>query len=343
MRPKYQFSIIINNNLTNNSAASKAVLDCRSLFSYKGYEDFSIYVPDSSNKAKYFTSILNQLFKVFIRIDKRALIGVQYPILNNVFKYFIKLAKLKSASIFCIIHDIETLRLGGKDKLQVSKEISNLNYYDCLIVHNDIMLRWLKERGVSTKMISLNLFDYLIRDCTLINNSDQLTYSIAFAGNLSKSTFIYKLEEIKHWHFNVFGPNYLQEKPAQKNVRWMGEFKPDEVVFELKGSFGLIWDGESINECDEVLGNYLKYNNPHKFSLYLAAGLPVIAPENAAIALFIKQYEVGILIKNLKDLESLNISGNEYLRLRENCKKLQKQVAEGFFFTQALEKVENTI
>ena len=41
-----------------------------------------------------------------------------------------------------------------------------------------------------------------------------------------------------------------------------------------------MWDGPSPDTCAGVYGAYLRYNNPHKTSLYLAAGL---YPRNAGI------------------------------------------------------------
>jgi hypothetical protein len=343
-RQKYQFSIIINNETTNNSAATKAVLDCRKLFTSKGYQDYTLYFSDNSSKVKYSLYLVKEISGFLFRIKKGSIVGVQYPILNNVFKYFIKIAKLKNISFFCVIHDIESLRLGGKDTMLVAREAANFNHYDCLIVHNTAMLHWLKDKGVITKMIPLTLFDYLADENILQHNKNEaFSYSIVFAGNLAKSAFVYQLSKIPEWQFHLYGPNFSSEKAHQSNVKWQGEFAPDEVVFKLEGSFGLIWDGDSVNGCDEIFGNYLQYNNPHKLSLYLAAGIPVIAPVHSAIAKLIKEHAIGILIESLYDLKNLRISKGEYEILKNNCKDLQRKVITGSFFAKALETVESEI
>lgn len=343
-RNKYQFSIIINNKSTNNSAATKAVLDCRNIFTSKGYQDYTLYFSDTSSKFKYSLSLVKEIGKFLFRIKKGSIVGVQYPLLNNVFKYFIRLARLKNIRFFCIVHDIESLRLGGKEADLVAREAGNFNYYDCMIVHNTSMLYWLKDKGVTTKLIPLTLFDYLA-DNTIIPHAknEQFTNSIVFAGNLSKSSFVYKLSEIPSWTFNLYGPNFSSQKALQSNVKWLGEFTPEEVVFNVKGSFGLIWDGDSVSCCDEIFGNYLQYNNPHKLSLYLAAGLPVIAPAHSAIAELIKEHKIGLLIESLYDLVDVRINKEEYDVFKNNCKDLQQKVITGSFFTQALETVESEI
>ena len=59
----------------------------------------------------------------------------------------------------------------------------------------------------------------------------------------------------------------------------------EDIVQE--GNLGLIWDGAS-DSSDEDIGmkNYTRYNNPHKLSCYMAAGLPVIVWEKSAISKF---------------------------------------------------------
>lgn len=61
---------------------------------------------------------------------------------------------------------------------------------------------------------------------------------------------------------------------------WHGSFKPEESPEHLQG----VWDGDSVDTCAGNTGAYLRYNNPHKTSLYLACGMPVIVWKEAAIA-----------------------------------------------------------
>ncbi|MEJ7682690.1 MAG: hypothetical protein WKG06_33500 [Segetibacter sp.] len=136
---------------------------------------------------------------------------------------------------------------------------------------------------------------------------------IAFAGHLAKSTFVYDLGNIKNWKFNIYGGEFDSQRNKNINTTWKGEFSPDEVVYHLEGSFGLVWDGADANDIrSNRFGDYMRYNNPFKFSLYLAAGLPVIAPASAAIAKTIEKYNLGFLINSLADLNNIVISDSEY-------------------------------
>ena len=334
---KYQFCIRFN-NIDVNSAASKAVLDCNKLFSEQGYKDYTITVGDNSNRFIYYTILARQLLSFFFAVKSKSVIGIQYPLLsiNNVFKYFIKIARLKGVRFFCIIHDLESLRTGGKDPVLIKKEIMNLNCYDHLIVHNDFMMEWLTKAGVTKRMISLELFDYLSDDFNTDKDRD-VKGNIVYAGNLSKSKFVYRLPELDKKHFNVYGPNFNAGLLRDiTNVTWAGEYSPEEIPKQLKGSFGLIWDGQHIEVCDEVLGNYLRYNNPHKCSLYIAAGLPVIAPEQSAIGAFIKKHKIGYLITTLADLQTMNMDNETYCSMKDNVIQLREKVINGAFFRQAL-------
>jgi len=338
---KYQFCIRFD-QVDVNSAASKAVLDCNRIFSANGYRDYTFTVGNNSKKPAYYYFLLKELIRFFLAVKKGSIIGIQYPLLsiNGVFKYFIKALKLKGATFFCVIHDLESLRTGGKDQKQISEEIENLNAYDYVIVHNTYMEKWLREAGLNKPMVPLVLFDYLADDFPVFTN--KYGDCIVYAGNLSKSQFIYALPQVKTKCFKVYGPGL---QPAQlaagTNVSWGGEFSPGQVVKELRGSFGLIWDGNSINACDDVLGNYLRYNNPHKFSLYIAAGLPVIAPHDSAIGIFIKQFNVGLLIHNLHDLAALTVTEEQYQQMAANIRSIRKDLLKGEYFNRAIKTVEN--
>ncbi|MXV16702.1 hypothetical protein [Hufsiella ginkgonis] len=339
---KYQFCIRFK-DIDVNSAASKAVLDCNRIFSECGYQDYTLTVNDNSGKLKYYLFLLRQLSVFFFSIKRKSIVSIQYPLLsiNAVFKYFIKATRLKRVRFFCIVHDLESLRSGGTDDKLIAEEVRNLNCYDTLIVHNEHMINWLTVHGVTVKMISLKLFDYLSADF-ISNGRADAAGSIVFAGNLAKSRFIYSLPQVKNKQFDLYGPGFLPDgSQVNKNLAWKGLYGPEQIQKELMGSFGLIWDGTHIDRCDEILGNYLLYNNPHKCSLYIAAGLPVIAPKSSAIGSFIKREDIGVLVDSLHELESLTIDDDRYHTMKRNVLRIRSKVITGGFFSDALKSIEN--
>jgi hypothetical protein len=340
---KYQFTIYTAKNRHANSASTKAVNDCTTLFSKFGYKNYNLLIAENTRVLFRYLTIAKKLWTFYNQLQNGSLVAIQYPMLNNVFPYFIKVARLKRVKFFCIIHDIESLRAGGQNKKLVKREIENLNYYNCLIVHNETMLKWLITQGITTAMIPLHVFDYLLKIEDEKSNNHLLAHSIVFAGNLEKSNFLYSLREIRTWNFNIYGPNFREKENTSLNVVWRGQYSPDKIVYNLEGNFGLIWDGDRIDRCDSALGNYLKYNNPHKFSLYLAAGLPVIAPRNSAIGKIITDLQIGILIDDLRDLDNLQVNEHYYKMLQKNCNEIRNKLISGQFFREAVEKAERQL
>jgi glycosyltransferase involved in cell wall biosynthesis len=342
---KYQFHISFNNKL--NTAASKAVQDCKSILSEAGYADYSIddiRLTDSWFRLK----LLFRAFNFFLTLKTGAVVAVQYPLTsgNKFFRLFIKAARLRGVKFFCIVHDLEDLRFQTADDDKPGNDIQLLNDYDYVIVHNEVMQGWLKKNGLITPMIILHAFDYLAILNTPHNENDNPANlnTIAFAGNLSKSKFVYALNIIDKWSFNLYGPNYLPERASLvKNICWHGTLSPDELLTNIKGAFGLVWDGDYIDRLDTGFGNYLKFNYPHKLSLYLAAGLPVIAPRASAISGFIIEHRIGILFDNLTDLQGLDISDENYRQLKDNVSAISPKLRAGKYFSTAVAAVETAL
>lgn len=111
----------------------------------------------------------------------------------------------------------------------------------------------------------------------------------------------------------------------------------------IQGQFGLVWDGDSIETCSGNTGNYLRYNNPHKTSLYLAAGIPVLIWKEAAIAKFVQEHNAGILIDNLQEIEEVfNSTTQEKLEeMQRNAKEVGLKLRDGYYFKRAIEKCLN--
>ena len=138
---------------------------------------------------------------------------------------------------------------------------------------------------------------------------------------------------------NVYGNKFEQDKACEA-ICYKGSFKPDELPGILEGHFGLVWDGVSEESCVGNTGEYLKYNDPHKTSLYIASGIPVIVWQQAAIADFIIKNKIGITVESLHDVEKAinSISQQDYDLMRRNAKSLGNKLRSGYFTKKALSK-----
>ena len=212
-----------------------------------------------------------------------------------------------------------------------------------VISHNEKMTEWLKNNGCNSKIINLEIFDYLINDNTITNirNTD-----IVFAGNLdkNKSKFIYKLIKNNNLNFsmNLYGPNF-ESDINNKNIKYCGKYSPEDLVKNVEGKFGLIWDGEELDLCSGYTGEYTKYNNPHKLSLYVVSELPIICWDKMAISKFVNENKIGISIGSLEELNNIDITQEDYSIMVRNVVKIKEKIKNGEFIKTALQRVDDYI
>lgn len=268
---------------------------------------------------------------------------IQYPfndtkVYNNL---IINLLKIKKCRCILLLHDIGSLRFRLSSN-EIKKEIDYINKFNIVIAHNKKMEQWLEKNRIKRKIINLELFDYKVD--SYFEKQTYLENSIVFAGNLSenKSGFIYrfKKENVKDFKINLYGVG-IEENRLLQNMNYLGKYDASDLPNKLKGKYGLLWDGPSVEECIGDFGEYLKYNNPHKFSLYLASDLPVIVWEKAAIADFVIKNNIGITINSLENISSIlnDIGDEEYSIMRLNASKIGKKVRSGEYVKNALDKI----
>ena len=178
----------------------------------------------------------------------------------------------------------------------------------------------------------MNIFDYLTKDTVAGRKAGEKT-EVVIAGNLKreKAGYVYRLNEVEgEIQFRLYGPNYDGETQG-KNVKYCGQYKPEELPEKLEGGFGLVWDGDDLGACTGVFGEYMKYNNPHKTSLYLASGLPVIIWEKAAMAKYIEKNNLGIAVREMNEipLKLKSLSEEDYRIMKSNVEIVGKQLCQG--------------
>ncbi|MES1219868.1 MAG: hypothetical protein ABUT20_30485 [Bacteroidota bacterium] len=239
-----------------------------------------------------------------------------------------------------MIGDIEGLR--DNDQALLAAETKEFKSYNYFIVHNQRMADWLKKITPHCTLTNIDFFDYLVNSVT---TERKLLPEIAFAGNLKKSSFLSELHLLSgkkpELHFILYGPGITEEIKSYQNVTYFGIFKPYEMPSKIEGSFGLIWDGVSIDTCSGSYGDYLRINTQHKLSLYIVSGLPVIVWEEAATAAFVKQYKIGITIKSLYEISDKikSISFADYVTMRKNMMPIADKIRRGFYLSNALENL----
>lgn len=343
------------NSKNNKNAGSKARLDANDILQNLGFQPIVLDDVFHSGGESLFTSIKEHIYKYFILIKKLSILKdsdelvIQFPMVNHsvLFYFIIRRLVKRNVLVTLLVHDIELLRMAMLNNIKLRRklriyleELSVIKYADRIIVHNSRMREFLfKKYNLSTsKLVELDIFDYLIPEGSKSLNVDK-DLPIIIAGNLSPDKAGYVQNLPSNIAFNLYGVGY-NENISRSNIFYKGSFLPDDLIKNLSGSFGLVWDGESIDTCSGVYGNYLRYNNSHKASLYLAAGYPVIVWGQSALSMFVNKYQCGLSVESLNELKNKvnNLSYEEYKALKENAAFLSEKLKSGFFLERALAK-----
>lgn len=336
-----------------NHAGSKAIEDVYSFACQMDYQP--LYIRQRAEDTGAIRLIQNQLgflfdwLKVLFRVEKNSVILLQNPFKRKHLGRFtlLKLTKkLKKCKIISLIHDVEELRMSCYRDFSTTEFQFMKKNSDYFIVHNDIMKEYFISRGFKEEsLVSLEIFDYA-RSKSLASGKER-SADIVIAGNLEKqkSPYVYALKNLKNkLKINLYGPNF-EEDITDENINYKGSFPSDSVPDIIDGKFGLVWDGDTLDTCSGETGNYLRYNNPHKTSLYLLSGLPVIIWKQAAMASFIEEQKLGLTIETLEEIRNKidALSNEEYNEILENTKEISKKLADGYHLKKAISSCEERI
>lgn len=346
MSHRYQLVEEIRNDA---GASNKARGDIVKIAQEYQFQPLFIKTQISSNhiiKAINKLVFLIKLLYILSSIEKGSCLLIQLPILNvakRAHKLICTLKLKHNISIISIIHDINDLR----DNISST---NNSSFYDLLkvsdavISHNEMMTVYLMGKGIDkSKIVDLEIFDYLSN-----NENKEISYStcLTIAGNLDteKVGYIQLIRKINNVDFILYGPNYREQTEAT-NITYKGVVKSEKLPTILDTGFGLIWDGNSLETCNGPFGEYLRYNNPHKLSLYLASGIPVAIWSHAAESSFVKKYNLGFTFDSLSDIgDVLNgITRKEYMEYVDNVRIIRNMITRGEFARRAIRDAVNKI
>lgn len=323
-----------------NNAGPKAKEDIEKILKKSGFEIVSkrINIHSKFSKLGAYLFTIPRIFSKKQFFDE---IYFQYPTYSSfLMKKLVKTLRRHCRKLIFIIHDIESLRIFVNDDDYWFSESQLLKEADALIVHNDQMKKWLIQKGINIPMVSLKIFDYL---SNYQPKSDfSFTKSVCFAGNLSKAEFLSELC-LNNTTLSVYGPN--PTKNYGRGIKYEGQYSPDVLPNYLTQSFGLVWDGTSTLTCDGKFGNYMQYNNPHKVSLYLSCGIPVVIWKKAALASFIVDNCLGIAVDNLEEMDRLisQMSYNDYEIYKKNALRISKQLRNGNYIQEAIVNIQKVL
>lgn len=314
-------------------------VDAEKIFLSRGYR--AIEFPgtfDFTGRSKW--KRWRYLISTFFKLGSHDLVIFQFPLYARIHELLITLLRLKGVPIICLILDIDGMRDGNKKLL--NKELKAFRRFRLFIVHNERMQQWLQPIVPKATIAQVQFFDFLT---TPVHQHRSKNNHIIIAGDLHKTTFIEKLGQLPLLSFSIYGAGYPERNTVPENTSYKGVFRPHELVQHIQGAFGLVWYGAEIDSFAGNYGHYLTLITPHKLSLFIMAGIPVIVPATSASAILVKQYGIGCTIEKLSDIEGVigNISDQEYQAMVENMRPLATQLSHGGFLTKALDQLEQTL
>ena len=321
---QYVIDFVLSKQLT---AGPKAREDVNQILAGMGYETILL----SYSRRTPVQSLLS-IFSVFFRVSYGSKVLIQYPIGRIVpTSIVIILLKIKRCRITLLVHDLESLRRSGHLS---SKEMYSINSADKVIVHTLAMKQLLVQSGMTVRDVRiLNVFDYLI-DYERVDGLNRENV-VVFVGNLVKAPCVLLFDKCGIL-FHLYGAK--DPRVNDNKVIYKGKFQSNDMR-PIEGDWGLVWDGESVETCSGVLGEYLRYNAPHKLSLYLSAGLPVIVWSQSAEKDFVVNNGLGIAVDNLMSLGKVLdcITDLQYVEMKKNVRALGAMIHQGDMLKKTLE------
>lgn len=324
-------------------ATRQAKSDIATIAQQTGYQVTNIFRYIDTNETAQ--AKLARIDGITAAIAAGDVVVYQYPSLNSpTFEdYFLNRMHERHIKVICLIHDVFAFR--EPNRLKEFDEIGYFNRADVLIVHNRIMGAALRDLGVTTPMVCQPLLDSL--DSThepdrYLSTPDNFSRSVVFAGNLIKFT------SLGDWHYQtpitVFGfahDDLVAKLNADPKVDYRGRRWQWDLVQELPRMFGLAWDSNGIY----AYNTYTQYNHPHKVSMYLAHGLPVIVWKKAAVANFIVANHLGLALDSLDDLDAAiaNVTDEQISDLLAHVNRFGALIRDGWFTRQALLAAEQLL
>lgn len=327
-----------------NDAGMKARLDIEHTMNKIGFQPAGKYRTISKNKILHFFRTILFIIRIPTCLQKDDILIIQYP--TKYYDLVCKLSHLCGAKIITLIHDMVCFR---QKHISIKKEISRLNQTDALISHNPNYCNWIINHGFvgynnKKILISLDIFDFLSNVKGSNKKEFCFTHTIVYAGQLAfrKNRFLYNWgNHIDNYTVNVYGKGFEKSNAVNsEKFNTKGFMIPDKLISLAEGDFGLVWDGDSIDCCSGNWGEYLKINAPHKISLYLRCGLPIIIWKEAAMAQFIEKNGIGICIGSLCEINDIykNLTQNEYKTMCDNVQHVSHLLSEGHYFTKAIQE-----
>lgn len=333
----------ISHNFRNfTSAGNQAKSDVEKIMESMGFRNIGLRRSCHRGKIIHFLRNLGSVVKASMLMRRGDVLFLQYP-LKKYFTAVCRIARLRGVKVVALVHDLGCCR---RKALTVEKEVARLNCADYVIATNPVMAERLGQMGVKSMIGSLDMWDNLSTPAsepatnTNVAGHDDKVH-IAYAGSINrrKNSFLFAVGNVvDRCVIDIYGSGFAgaQVEAPEKFVDH-GFVRAEDLIGSMSGDYGLVWDGDSIDACTGDFGEYLALNTPHKLSLYVRAGVPVIIWSGAAMARFVKDNNIGLCVDSLRDVDGAvaAVSSAKYAAMKSNVENMSRNLQHGFYFRRA--------
>lgn len=124
-------------------------------------------------------------------------------------------------------------------------------------------------------------------------------------------------------------------------ITYGGAFQADDLIDHMNGSYGLLWDGPSPDTCAGPYGSYMRVNTPHRISLFLACGIPVIVWDQSAMAPLVLEHGIGFAVSGVGEISEkrMEISAEQYSEMAKKAWLMGARLRRGENTASILEQI----
>ena len=338
---KRRFLLVSRSGGEKPPTEQKARQDVQRIAQDMGYAVLESAVRDRGGKwwqqALMYAQAVLEWGRLFFKLHHGDLLLVQYPWFPlkaaPVARYALHFLQWKGAKVAAYVHDLLSLmELDNAPARWSDQEL--LPRFDRVIVHNDRMAAYMTGQGVpASRVLTLQLQDELT-DAPMPERT--LARNVCVAGDLRRKRSRYLHDVPKsNLQWQLYGEG------------WKGKANRTDMVYhgggtdDLAGSFGLVWAGMSTRAVTGAAGAYMMLSSPRQLSLYLAAGMPVIVWKWSALAGFVRDNHLGLVIDALTDIPAAvaALSPAEYDMMAVSARAWGGKLRRGDMTRAALEKL----
>ncbi|HBC21989.1 MAG TPA: hypothetical protein DC009_07990 [Porphyromonadaceae bacterium] len=119
-----------------------------------------------------------------------------------------------------------------------------------------------------------------------------------------------------------------------------GHTQDSEIICSATASFAVVWYGNSLDCTDGFIGEYIRYCNTHKLSLYMRCHRPVIISNESGMAPFVRCEGIVLPVDTLEGIAGrlAAVTPEEYAAMQRNVERVSALMAEGHYFYAALDR-----